>query len=87
MKFLHANAPTLSLDRIRQLAHAQISISPGDARPLYSERDQNTLFREQDGMGWVMKVANRDEDPLGDRGPGSTALSHIHSTDASLTRP
>jgi 4-aminobutyrate aminotransferase-like enzyme/Ser/Thr protein kinase RdoA (MazF antagonist) len=85
MKFLRANAPALSLDRIRQLARANFDLA-GDAQPLHSERDQNTLFREQDGMGWVMKVANRDEDPWVIEGQ-LEALSHIHRTDPSLPVP
>src|SRR5579862_3244621 len=85
MKFLHANAPSLSLERIRQLAHAHFDLS-GDARSLYGERDQNTLFRERDASGWIVKVANRDEDPRVIDGQ-LEALAHIHRTDQSLPVP
>ena len=85
MKFLRANAPTLALERVRQLAHAHFALT-GAARSLYSERDQNTLFREQDGMGWIVKVANRDEDPRVIEAQVD-ALAHIHSTDALLPVP
>src|ERR1700733_5433478 len=85
MKFLRANAPTLSLERIRQVAHAHFDLT-GDARSLYSERDQNTLFRERDGIGWIVKGANRDEDPRVIDGQ-LEALAHIHRTDPSLPVP
>src|SRR5579862_6026621 len=76
---------SLSLERIRQLAHAHFDLT-GDARSLYGERDQNTLFRERDGLGWVVKVANQEEDPRVIDGQ-LEALAHIHRTDQSLPVP
>src|ERR1700733_13663072 len=85
MKFLRANAPTLSLERIRQVAHAHFDLT-GDARSLYSERDLNTLFRDRDGIGWIVKGANRAEVPrVIDH--HLEPLAHIHRTEPSLPVP
>jgi 4-aminobutyrate aminotransferase-like enzyme/Ser/Thr protein kinase RdoA (MazF antagonist) len=85
VKFLRANAPTLPIERIRQLAQVHFDLA-GDSRPLYGERDQNTLFRERDGSAWVVKVANSEEDPRVVDAQ-IEALAHIHRTDRSLSVP
>ncbi len=57
MKFLRANAPTLPLLHVQQIAREHFGLC-GDAKALYSERDQNALFREADGRAWMLKIAN-----------------------------
>jgi Ser/Thr protein kinase RdoA (MazF antagonist) len=55
MKFLRANAPTLPLLHVQQIAREHFGLR-GDAKALYSERDQNTLFREADGRAWMPRM-------------------------------
>src|SRR5271165_6586507 len=62
MKFLRANAPTFPLSHVQKIAGDYFGLC-GTAKAIYSERDQNTLFREVDGGAWILKVANTDEDP------------------------
>src|SRR5271157_5936321 len=62
MKFLRANAPTFPLSHVQPIAGEYFGLW-GKAKPIYSERDQNTLFCEDDGGAWILKVANTDEDP------------------------
>jgi 4-aminobutyrate aminotransferase-like enzyme/Ser/Thr protein kinase RdoA (MazF antagonist) len=85
MKFLRANAPTIPLAQVRQFAQAHFGFA-GNAQPLYSERDQNTLFREQDGSGWIVKIANADEDPLV-IDCQIEALAHIQRNDPAMPVP
>ena len=85
MKFLRANAPTLPLLHVQQIAREHFGLR-GDAKALYSERDQNTLFREADGRSWMLKVANTDEDP-GAIDCQIEALRHIQRVDPSLPVP
>jgi Ser/Thr protein kinase RdoA (MazF antagonist) len=85
MKFLRANAPTLPLPHVQQIAREHFGLC-GDAKALYSERDQNTLFREADGRAWMLKVANTDEDP-GAIDCQIEALRHIQRVDPLLPVP
>jgi Ser/Thr protein kinase RdoA (MazF antagonist) len=85
MKFLRTNAPTFPLDQVQQFAHVHFGLT-GNAQPLYSERDQNTVFREKDGSGWIVKIANTDEDPL-IIDCQSEALAHIQRIDPSIPVP
>jgi 4-aminobutyrate aminotransferase-like enzyme/Ser/Thr protein kinase RdoA (MazF antagonist) len=85
MKFLRANAPTFSLSHVQQIAGEYFSLC-GQAKPIYSERDQNTLFREDDGGAWILKVANVDEDPDA-LDCQIEVLRHIRRVDPSLPVP
>ncbi len=85
MKFLRANAPTLRLSNVQQIAAEYFGLC-GNAKPIYSERDQNTLFREDDGGAWVLKVANTDEDP-GVIDCQIEVLRHIQRVDPSIPVP
>ena len=85
MKFLRANAPTFPLDEVRRLALHHYGLT-GEARALYSERDQNTLFREADGSAWMLKIANAAEgrDAIDCQ---IEVLQHIRRVDSSLPVP
>ncbi len=85
MKFLRANAPVLSLDRVRSIAREHFGLS-GTARALYSERDQNTLLRESDGRAWMLKIANVDEDQAA-IDCQIAVLRHIERVDPQLPVP
>src|SRR5260370_1236765 len=85
MKFLRANAPTLPLLHVQQIAREHFGLR-GDAKALYSERDQNTLFREADGRAWMLKIANTDEDP-GAIDCQIEVLRHIQRVDPLLPAP
>ena len=85
MKFLRANAPTFSLERVREIARDQFGLS-GQVQALYSERDQNTLFREPDGSAWVLKIANTDEDPTA-IDCQIEVMAHIERVDPTLPVP
>ena len=85
MKFLRANAPLFPLERVRQLAREKFGLV-GDAKALYSERDQNTLLREADGRAWMLKIANIDEAPEA-IDCQIEALRHIERVDPGLPVP
>ena len=85
MKFLRANAPTIPLSHVQQLAREYFGLC-GKAKRLYSERDQNTLFREDHGGAWILKVANTDEDP-GVIDCQIEVLRHIRRVDPSIPVP
>lgn len=85
MKFLRANAPTLPLLHVQQIAREHFELC-GDAKALCSERDQNTLFREADGRAWMLKIANTDEDP-GAIDCQIEVLRHIQRVDPLLPVP
>ncbi len=85
MKFLRANAPTLPLLHVQQIAREHFGLC-GDAKALYSERDQNALFREADGRAWMLKIANTDEDP-GAIDCQMEVLRHIQRVDPLLPVP
>jgi 4-aminobutyrate aminotransferase-like enzyme/Ser/Thr protein kinase RdoA (MazF antagonist) len=85
MKFLRANAPTLPVSYLQQIAREYFGLR-GKATPIYSERDQNTLFREADGGAWILKVANADEDP-GAIDCQIEVLKHIRRVDSSIPVP
>ena len=85
MKFLRANAPSLPLLHVQQIAREHFGLC-GDAKALYSERDQNTLFREADGRAWMLKIANTDEDP-GAIDCQIEVLRHIQRVDPLLPVP
>lgn len=85
MKFLRANAPSFSLSHVQQIAGEYFGLC-GKAKPIYSERDQNTLFLEDNGGAWILKVANADEDP-GAVDCQIEVLRHIRRVDSSLPVP
>lgn len=85
MTMLQADAPTFSAGDFAQLAKSHFGLE-GVLSALYSERDQNMLLREADGSGWVLKIANANEDAdLIDA--QIAALRHIEATDPDLPVP
>lgn len=60
MKFLRAQAPTLSADFAASVAEGEFGLT-GRLSPLYSERDQNFRVTEANGAEWVLKIANAAE--------------------------
>ncbi|MGH2382643.1 MAG: phosphotransferase, partial [Candidatus Limnocylindria bacterium] len=59
---LDAAPPRLTTADAELVAGDAFGVS-GSARPLVSERDQNFAIIDEDGRGWVLKVANVAEDP------------------------
>ncbi|MDI9313479.1 MAG: aminotransferase class III-fold pyridoxal phosphate-dependent enzyme, partial [Hydrotalea sp.] len=62
MKFLHANPPQFSADVIADIAWQHYGLR-GKLKNLYSERDQNFYLKQEDGTGFMLKIANQVEDP------------------------
>lgn len=85
MKFLSANAPEIPLAEVQAIAAYHFGLQ-GHLTPLYSERDHNSLLRDRAGAGWVIKIANSDEDP-GIIAAQIAALSHIATVDPTLPVP
>lgn len=85
MKFLHANAPRLSMDLVEKFARQHYGLQ-GEIEPLYSERDQNLRLREKDGTAWVLKIANVAED-AGIIDCQIETLRHIERVDPALPVP
>ncbi|MGQ0608249.1 MAG: aminotransferase class III-fold pyridoxal phosphate-dependent enzyme [Chloroflexota bacterium] len=59
---LDAAPPRLTTADAERVAATVFGVT-GPARPLVSERDQNFAVVDEDGSGWVLKVANGAEDP------------------------
>lgn len=85
MKFLTANAPQFTLSDIQAIAAFHFGLH-GDLTPLYSERDQNSLMRENGGLSWVVKIANLAEDAA-IIAAQIAALTHIAQVDPTLPVP
>ncbi|MDH5797364.1 MAG: aminotransferase class III-fold pyridoxal phosphate-dependent enzyme [Paracoccaceae bacterium] len=82
---LKADAPTFDQSDFAALA-AEVFDLTGTLSPLYSERDQNMLLREDSGRAWVLKIGNANEDSaLFDA--QISALKHIESTAPDLPVP
>ena len=62
MKFLHANPPQFMAEVIADIALEHYNLR-GALKTLYSERDQNFYLRQDDGTGFMLKIANEVEDP------------------------
>ena len=85
MTDLSADAPELDAKGFAALARDHFGLT-GTLSPLYSERDLNMLLRAADGSGWVLKLANANEDgALVDA--QIAALRHIEATDPDLPVP
>ncbi len=61
MKFLHANPPQFAAEDIAAVALQHYGVQ-GAMKNLYSERDQNFYLRQGDGVGFMLKIANSQED-------------------------
>ena len=85
MTTLQADPPHFSANDFSRLAQDHFRLV-GTLSPLCSERDQNMLLREADGSGWVLKIANANEDAtLIDA--QIAALKHIETTAPDLPVP
>jgi 4-aminobutyrate aminotransferase-like enzyme/Ser/Thr protein kinase RdoA (MazF antagonist) len=82
---LEVKAPALACADAERIAAEVFGVS-AEARPLYSERDQNFHLHARDGRELVLKVANPAEDPAVIDFQTS-ALLHIARTDPELPVP
>ena len=62
VKFLDRNQPQFTAAAAAEMAEAIFGLR-GELQPLPSERDQNFRLRTATGAGYVLKIANVDEDP------------------------
>ena len=85
IKFLDSDVPAFSDEAAAELLRAAYGIA-GTLKRLYSERDQNFRVRAADGTAYVLKIANRDEDP-GVLDLQHQALAHLEARDPSLPTP
>ncbi len=82
---LEAPAPDFTTDAAETIAR-QIFGLECSARPLVSERDQNFRLMANDGVEWVLKIANPAEDPA-ILDMQTQALLHIAKIDPGLAVP
>jgi 4-aminobutyrate aminotransferase-like enzyme/Ser/Thr protein kinase RdoA (MazF antagonist) len=85
IKFLDSDVPDFSEDQAARLLRELYGIE-GDCARLYSERDQNFRVRAADGDGYVLKIANSDEDPAV-LDLQHQALAHVETRDPELPVP
>jgi 4-aminobutyrate aminotransferase-like enzyme/Ser/Thr protein kinase RdoA (MazF antagonist) len=82
---LEATAPTFSAEEAAEVAQRAFDIQ-ASAHPMDSERDQNFRLHADDGREWVLKIANRAEDPA-ILDMQIQALLHIARVDPQLAIP
>ena len=85
IKFLDSDVPDFSDDEAARLLRELYGIE-GVCSRLYSERDQNFRVHAADGTGYVLKIANSDEDP-GVLDMQHQALAHVEARDPELPVP
>ena len=85
IKFLDSPVPEFSMAAAAGIARDHYGLE-GEFKALYSERDQNFRIRRDDGVDFILKIANRDEDP-GVLDMQHQALAHIERQDPELPAP
>ncbi len=85
VKFLDRNQPEFTVAAAAGMAEAVFGLR-GELKPLPSERDQNFRLRTATGAGYVLKIANVDEDP-GVVGFQTAALRHMAQEAPALPLP
>ena len=85
IKFLDSDVPDFSAEAAAGVLRDLYGLE-GELKRLYSERDQNFRVRQADGTIFVLKFANRDEDPAV-LDLQHQALLHIEARDPAIPVP